>query len=284
MNKKIFIIGEPAAGKSTFLAALWHSVTQGIKDTEYQLDHMGMNVSYLYGLEGKWINGEKLDRTKITQEISEQTVFLKNENEKLEIEFPDLSGETFQNIYDYRNLSPDLYEKINRADAILYIINVDNIHTFEYIADIKKWIRKSSSNKEQNEEPKIQERKPSQDDPTAIQVLDLLQIISKIKRKKIKLGIVFSAWDLVEDMKNVNPRSYLKDNLFILWQYLEANKNLFDTKIWGVSAQGGKIEELEEKGLLSKEAIERIIVIDEKQELSNDITKIIAELSRDKNE
>ena len=147
---------------------------------------MGMNVSYLYGLEGKWINGEKLDRTKITQEISEQTVFLKNENEKLEIEFPDLSGETFQNIYDYRNLSPDLYEKINRADAILYIINVDNIHTFEYIADIKKWIRKSSSNKEQNEEPKIQERKPSQDDPTAIQVLDLLQIISKIKRKKIK--------------------------------------------------------------------------------------------------
>lgn len=284
MNKKIFIIGEPAAGKSTFLAALWHSVTQGIKDTEYQLDHMGMNVSYLYGLEGKWINGEKLDRTKITQEISEQTVFLKNENEKLEIEFPDLSGETFQNIYDYRNLSPDLYEKINRADAILYIINVDNIHTFEYIADIKKWIRKSSSNKEQNEEPKIQERKPSQDDPTAIQVLDLLQIISKIKRKKIKLGIVFSAWDLVEDMKKVNPRSYLKDNLFILWQYLEANKNLFDTKIWGVSAQGGKIEELEEKGLLSKEAIERIIVIDEKQELSNDITKIIAELSRDKNE
>ena len=85
-------------------------------------------------------------------------------------------------------------------------------------------------------------------------------------------------------MKNVNPGNYLKDNMFILWQYLEANKNLFETKIWGVSAQGGKIEELEEKGLLSKEAIERIIVIDEKQELSNDITKIIAELSRDENE
>lgn len=284
MNKKIFIMGEPAAGKSTFLAALWHSVTQGIKDTEYQLDNMRMNVSYLYGLEEKWINGEKLDRTKITQEISEQTVFLKNKDEKLEIEFPDLSGETFQNIYDYRNVSSDLYDKINRADTILYIINVDNIHTFEYIANIKKWIRKFSK-EEQNEELKIQERKPSQDDPTAIQVLDLLQIISKIKRKKkIKLGIVFSAWDLVEDMKNVNPGNYLKDKMFILWQYLEANKNLFDTKIWGVSAQGGKIEELEEKGLLSKEAIERIIVIDEKQELSNDITKIIAELSRDENE
>ena len=28
MNRKIFIMGAPNAGKSTYLAALWHSVIQ----------------------------------------------------------------------------------------------------------------------------------------------------------------------------------------------------------------------------------------------------------------
>ena len=55
MNKKLFIMGAPNAGKSTFLAALWHSVNQKDVRTDLTLDRMAGNVNYLQGIEKKWL-------------------------------------------------------------------------------------------------------------------------------------------------------------------------------------------------------------------------------------
>ncbi len=51
MNKKIFIIGAPNAGKSTFLGALWNSVNQKEIHTELTLKKMVGDSQYLYRLE-----------------------------------------------------------------------------------------------------------------------------------------------------------------------------------------------------------------------------------------
>ena len=37
MDKKLFIMGAPNAGKSTYLAALWHSVNQDDLETKLKL-------------------------------------------------------------------------------------------------------------------------------------------------------------------------------------------------------------------------------------------------------
>lgn len=152
---------------------------------------------------------------------------------------------------------------------------MENIYHGQLISEVSEEIRNAG-------QEEYRERKPSQDDPTQIQIIDLLQAIAEIKRSQVKLGIIFSAWDLIDDMENVNPRKYLKNNMNMLWQYLEANCRKFDTVIWGVSALGGKLDDFEEL-LDIEDPITRIKVINENKSISHDVTSIIAEMSGETN-
>ena len=58
MNRKIFIMGAPNAGKSTYLAALWHSVIQTEMPIKFKLKRMEKDTQYLYSLEKKWFGVE----------------------------------------------------------------------------------------------------------------------------------------------------------------------------------------------------------------------------------
>ena len=245
MNKNFFIMGAPNAGKSTYLAALWHSINQKSIATSLTLKKMTGDLQYLYQLEHKWLEIEQL-------------------------EFPDLSGETFQNIYETRELTVELYEKISKADVILYFINIENIFPAELISKLPSELR--------TEENLLESRKPSEHDPTQVQVIDLLQIILEIKREPIQLGIILSAWDLLENNESVNPKKFLEEKMSMLWQFIESNNKKLFTKVWGVSALGGKIEDVDR--LLSiEEPINRIKVVNEANMVSQDVTSIISELS-----
>lgn len=272
MNKKIFIMGAPNAGKSTYLAALWYSINQKKLKTRMSLEKMGNNSQYLYSLSKKWLEIEQLERTVIGQEMPELSIHLTDGQNSLELEFPDLSGETFQNIYEKREMPLELYEKIVDSDAILYFINVENKYEPEFIAEMPSTLRDKTDGGIQ-----YKERKPCDDDPTQIQIIELLQAISDIKKKRIDLGIVFSAWDLVENMDSVSPRNYLENSMNMLWQYIESNKERYYTSVWGVSALGGKIDDFEE--LLKVDiAVKRIKVVNESINISHDVTSIIAEM------
>ena len=204
MNKKLFIMGAPNAGKSTFLAALWHSINQKDVHTDLTLERMAGNVNYLHGIEKKWLEVEKLGRTVMGQEQENLTILLYNDDVKLELEFPDLSGETFRDMYDKREISGKLKQKIENADSILYFVNVSDIHTSEFISEIDPKYR--------SEGQKSKERKASEDDPTQVQMIDLLQAILDIK-KDVKLAIIFSAWDLVDSIEQNNVGLYLKNHM-----------------------------------------------------------------------
>lgn len=274
MDKNFFIMGAPNAGKSTYLAALWHSINQNEVPTKLTLKEMTGDSQYLYRLEKKWLEIEVLGRTVPDQEKPELSLLLTDGNDELKLEFPDLSGETFQSIYETREITAELYRKIEQADVILYFINVENIIPAVLIPEISKKLRSTDT----PDDNKIIERKPSED-PTQIQIIDLLQIISEIKGEKINLGIIFSAWDLLQDSeRNTAPDDYLKDKMNMLWQYIEANAKRFDTKVWGVSAMGGKAEEVD-KLLSVDEPVKRIKVINERKEMSHDLTSIILEMS-----
>lgn len=270
MNKKFFIMGAPNAGKSTYLAALWHSINQTDMATSLTLKKMTGDLQYLYQLEHKWLEIEQLERTVIGQEKMELVLLLTDGEDDLELEFPDLSGETFQNIYETREVSLELYEKISTADVILYFINIENIFPAELISKIPLELRVK------DDSPKA--RKPSEHDPTQVQVIELLQIISEIKHEKIQLGIILSAWDLLENNENINPRRFLEERMNMLWQFIESNNKKIFTKVWGVSALGGKIEEVE-RLLNIEEPVKRIKVVNEENLVSQDVTSIISELS-----
>ena len=269
MNKKLFIMGAPNAGKSTFLAALWHSINQKDVGTKLTLKRMSGDLNYLHVIEKKWLEVEQLERTVIGQEQDNLSIVLTDGNNDLELEFPDLSGETFQSIYETREMSLQLKEKIYEADAILYFVNVEDIRTSVLISEIPIDYRQGTQI--------IEKRNAGEDDPTPVQIIDLLQAVLEIK-KEIDFGIIFSAWDLVKSEEKNNVKLFLERQMNMLWQYLEANEKTIHTNIWGVSAIGGKLEEAD--SLLDiDEPIKRIQVVNEKKEISNDLTTIILEMS-----
>lgn len=141
MDKNFFIMGAPNAGKSTYLAALWHSINQNEVPTKLSLKEMTGDSQYLYRLEKKWLEIEVLGRTVPDQEKPELSLLLTDGNDELKLEFPDLSGETFQSIYESREITAELYRKIKQADVILYFINVENIIPAVLIPEISKKFR-----------------------------------------------------------------------------------------------------------------------------------------------
>ena len=98
-------MGAPNAGKSTYLAALWHSINQKSIATSLTLKKMTGDLQYLYQLEHKWLEIEQLERTVIGQEKMQLILLLTDGECDLNLEFPGLSGETFQNIYETRELT-----------------------------------------------------------------------------------------------------------------------------------------------------------------------------------
>ncbi len=54
-------------------------------------------------------------------------------------------------------------------------------------------------------------------------LLICFKIILEIKREPIQLGIILSAWDLLENNESVNPKNFLEEKMSMLWQFIESN-------------------------------------------------------------
>jgi hypothetical protein len=263
--KQCYIMGLPNAGKTTYLAALWYSLNNASMQNKIKLSAMG-NTKYLADLCKKWVDAEQLGRTKLGYEKTEISIDIIDENKNnFCLRFPDLSGETFQNQYEKREISEELTEYIRIADGILMFINVDDIRGITFIAEVPNEMRPT-----QNQDDM---RNPKQDDPLQIQVIELLQFVQVIKNNKMtNLGIVLSAWDLTKNLEaKPTPEEFIKKEMNMLWQFLQSNKITFNTNFWGVSAQGGKLDARDD--LLSiDEPMKRIIVESNYGETSHDIT------------
>ena len=67
-------MGAPNAGKSTYLAALWHSINQHEMSMKLKLKKMIGDSQYLCRIEKKCLAYEPLERTVIYQEKRELTI------------------------------------------------------------------------------------------------------------------------------------------------------------------------------------------------------------------
>jgi len=276
--KKCFIVGMPNAGKSTYLAAFWYSLVNptGNKLKLKSVEH----EEYLYGLSQKWSNCEELDRTALGEEAKDLSVNVIDANgHEFKIIMPDLSGETFSNCYEQRILDDDVVDYIIESDSIMLFINVADIIEPVLISNLPLTTERTNENEgAQNKELPIWN---AYGDPMQTKIVDLLQIISALKNSQhIKLGIVLSAWDLVEKLSPEElPQNYVQKQLPLLWQFLYTNSNEYNTQYWGVSAQGADLEYKD--ALVTLNPLERIVVIDTVGNKHKDISLPIYRILRD---
>jgi hypothetical protein len=272
-KESCFIMGLPDAGKTSFLAALWYSLDSKANNV-LKIKRYDDNHTYLSTISKAWADGIPVSRTKRDFEEHEIRLLLAHGDDAFEITFPDLSGETFQHQYEDREIGNSLMEYIQNSSSMLLFINPEKIIEPTLISTIPQHILIEPEHDMPIQQYK--ERVPREDDSTQAQLVELLQFVMYIRNNApIRLGIIVSAWDFVEiSMGDKSPKDVIKAILPLLWQYVTSNKHLFTTEYFGVSAQGGTLEDSKIRdSLLEKiDPCDRIIVIDEQKKRHNDIT------------
>lgn len=267
MNKRYYIIGLPDSGKSTFLAALgFYLINGGNKDSIYRLGDND-DLDYISDLSSTWAKCEELERTNINASFDISLRLVDDTGNIIEIIMPDRSGESFRNIIKNRQIEEDMFEDISSSDKILLFINPSKISNDSFICEIAPQYR--------NQDVKKIEIENNNTIHEQAEYVELLQYIGKMNKEITNYKIIISAWDQYEGYKN--PEELLKNRLPLIWQYINTNKDLFNCEYWGISAQGGDLTDRCKKEELASHnnACDRIIVVDEKGDISNDISKVL---------
>lgn len=257
------IIGLPQSGKSTFLAALWHTVESGENVESLKITTLSEDIEYVNKLRDSWLKCEQIERTKtgVIQKISLNCI-TENTNEIKELIFPDVSGEMFELQIQTRKISNDYLEILKSCHGILLFIN-PNIVKPDLIFEADKILGESKLNIEENNTIAWDHLFT----PTQIKLIEVLQFISTINNFRKKIAIVISAWDLIIELCEsthipLNPENWFSNELPLFDQYLNSNSEINEYKVFGVSAQGGSYENADKKLQEFDKPTDRIIIQD----------------------
>lgn len=302
-KKKVFMIGMPSSGKTTYLASLCRLLLYGEQKTEWRLDIK--DVPEGFDEIRKFI--KNLNSYKIvgrTQEIYDIGLNLYNQNQEwMQFVVPDSSGEIFRDLVYDRRIASNIMDQIVESDMLLFFINVNTMILEDRIklgekSAIKQLNEEQGDKVIESAEDKVEEYagdKENEQIESKEQVknkeeeqkkynnqsalVELLQDIIYLVPHSLNIRFVISAWDLVEKefkQDKVTPEEYIKRKLPLLYQYLVFNSKLVDYDIWGVSAQGGDFDDEDDlKKLQSNNGEDYVCVVDSKADISKDLTKLL---------
>lgn len=272
----LLFIGLPGSGKTTFLAALWHVLSDGGTMTALKLKKLSGDRNYLNRITTEWRECSQVPRTNLQ---SEQVVVLHLDGDgfgAFDLSIPDLAGEAFKQQLTDRRISRHHDALVQAATGVMLFLHPDvQKGTQLTVARQLEASLPGSQGGETMAVPTPNSWSPEML-PHQAQLVELLQFLLERTQRKLRIAVVVSAWDLVENLGRP-PHTFVSRELPLLQQFLEANDDLLEHAVFGVSAQGGDITVAAEKQLLLEidDAVKRIKVRQD-QDTGQDITKPIA--------
>lgn len=251
MRSNFIIMGLPASGKTTFLAALWHLVGADETECRLKLDGYKGDLQYLNLIAGAWRTFQHVPRT---SQIGDTNVTIQlincDTNQSSAVIFPDLAGETFDRQVEERRCRTEFIEGFINEDGILFFINADvkedtlSVNELNSRMPVKnaQEVTGGKANPTESAEaispPILREWEPKLL-PAQVKIVQLLSDLVRppFTPRNRKLAVLISAWDLTKDMC-LTPRQWLTHNMPFVDQFLTANDDFFKHQVYGVSAQG----------------------------------------------
>lgn len=271
----LLAIGLPEAGKTTFLAALWHVTEREEVPGSLRLEKISENAKHLNSIKNDWLSFTKVVRTVPGQEQS-ATLWLRDEAGTLgEVVFPDLSGESFQGAWEERHWTKEYDELVASAGALLLFVHPGTLKEPYTIAEMQKIAEAAfpeavvegvapETEHDDKEAPEKAEEWDPEKAPTQVQLVELLQFVDERTKasRPIRVAVVVSAWDLVKNdyPGEAGARTWLETRTSYLDQYLKSNFEQFTVRVYGVSAQGGDLKADRELLLNFEHASDRILI------------------------
>ena len=207
--------------------------------------------SYLQRLGDQVARGEEIGRTEISTAEGMQLT-LGFEEGDVTVHIPDLGGETLRLLVEDRVWHRRLEDTVAASNAMLLFLHPEKVRLPITIAMAEQILSRGrlpagtdgleTSDKlsaESGTERELPKFRPG-NACTAAQCLDALENILAYQRTQwpVRLGIVISAWDTVDGLPT--PASWLKERLPALHSFVNANTDMVDWRVYGVSAQGGR--------------------------------------------
>ncbi|MEO0368647.1 MAG: hypothetical protein AAF197_07660, partial [Pseudomonadota bacterium] len=207
-KKTILLLGLPASGKTTYVAALWHAVQNSLPHTGMTLETTPSTSEYLNKISGSWLRGEPVPRTKIgSTNLASMLLKDRATSSLIDFMFPDQAGEIFESLWSDRTY-PQGFEKLIRdASGILLFLHP------EYIEEPGRIDQANTLLKEIDPgaiaEPDVSQLKPWGPHlaPTQVKIVGLLQELLELRKsrphtnERIHVALIISAWDLVQDQE-----------------------------------------------------------------------------------
>ncbi len=268
------ILGLPMSGKTTFLAALWHLLTAGEIESRLVLDKLVGNHEHLNRIVAAWRRCEEMSRTSIAEETTVRIHAHDRETDKkIVLDFPDLSGESFELQFSSRSCTKDYVADFAKAAGLILFVNADRSTDPLSIIELQELVGPADAPNE------LARDWSANLVPEQARVVDLLQFLQEppFERRRRKFVIAISAWDVVQG--NRTPEQWLEHEMPLLHQFLKNNQHSFELMAFGISAQGGNAKSERER-LLAQVPSERLRCVGRGID-SSDISLPIAWLSGD---
>jgi len=242
-SANIAVVGMPASGKTTYLAALWHMVREAGAVTALSFESLSDgNYEHLNALAKLWRQGKIQQRTQLAGMRTVSMRLRSGNGQPVQIMFPDVPGEDFSRMWEKRDLDKGMVETLT-APFILLLVNGDTIQLPAWVVE-RQALAKAMGLPLQSPAAGIEWSADLA--PTQVKVVDLLQMlmVDELDVGPRRLALVISAWDRVAD-EELTPTELLSTKLPLLDQYLRSGRDPWTWSVWGVSAQGGIYEDPE---------------------------------------
>lgn len=257
------MIGLPATGKTTFLAALWHVLRSDEVAGALKLADVRGDREYLNRIADQWCACDELERTPTRGEPVTIRVAHPTSGQTTELWIPDMSGETFESQWEAREATTEFARQAEEAVGAILFLHPDVTRETDFIADANLVLAGWAGN---DDETPVAGRLSAQPEPwqarsvpTQVKVVEILQFLREHQGAGGRIAVVVSAWDRAAEA--ASAEAWVAARMPLLDQFLRANDDLFAVRFYGVSAQGGDIRTGVDGLLAAVTPAERITVV-----------------------
>lgn len=249
------VMGLQSSGKTTFAAALWHLVESREIDTVLKKGRHNGDYKYLESISTSWAAGWQVRRTASDEwEFIRINLLHPINGGQIELNFVDLSGETFEKIFVTRAVDERVAELLGGMNGLLLFVTTLRPRDDVSLVDVGMAMPEAMSEETQenafvsNEDGSAAQSEfaPSSA-PQQIQLVDLLDALSDapISMRPDRIVVIVSAWDRA--LSHIEPEGWLRDRMPLLYQYLKSHEANTPYRVYGVSAQGGTLPKKDEE-------------------------------------
>lgn len=237
-HRSIILIGGPDAGKTNYIARLWHALNAN--EGALQAIDIPRDISFVEDMIAHLFDGKFAPRTYLTDDSRRDFVISVASSEggpATELVIPDNSGELWLNAVLSSEIGAEWMEELRRADGAVLFVRVlselnerplDWVTAGKLLADLG------------NEEGRTGL-------PTQVMLCELLRFleVSLAKRSdggRPRVAIVVSAWDIVDDeIAAKGPEEFLTSEYPMFAGKLRDIRSL-EVRTFGLSVVGGDID------------------------------------------